>query len=181
MAYGSSLAAKFIDACRRDVVQIDYSEFENIDIENPLEAINLPGGKASDTDHILKVVSGDKLVEMYILPKALECWPSFYATNQRNAADKLLFFHRVSGTHKIRFDATVQFLREEDQVVCTGLAGVGKSTELNAYLMEFLRHIGDEGWPPEVWYRYNTTLLKYAVENGVPRVQKLSGVSVRID
>jgi hypothetical protein len=37
--------------------------------------------------------------------------------------------------------------------------------------MEFLSNIGKEGWPKEVWYRYDDTLLRYSLVNGMPHVQ----------
>ena len=48
----------------------------------------------------------------------------------------------------------------------TGVAGIGKSAELNAYLMEFLSNIGKSGWPREVWYRVDSKLFKFYLFNG---------------
>ena len=47
--------------------------------------------------------------------------------------------------------------------------------------MTFLRHVGEDGWPPEVWYRYNKSLLKLKLDkDGVPIVEVLSLVSDRV-
>ena len=85
---------------------------------------------------------------------------------QETASDTNLFFQRVNQTHALRFAATIDLLRKGDKVVSTGLSGVGKSTELNAYLMVFLSNIGKEGWPKEVWYRYEFKMLIFSLVNG---------------
>jgi hypothetical protein len=43
------------------------------------------------------------------------------------------------------------------------LSGIGKSSEVNGLLLEFLPHLGEEGWPKEVWYRYDDKMLKYSI------------------
>ena len=96
---------------------------------------------------------------MCSLPKAIPGWPTFNASKRRKAADQNLFFQLVSSSHRLRFEATLDLLRKGDSVVSTGVAGIGKSTEINAYLMEFIANIGKEGWPKEVWYRYNHTYI----------------------
>ena len=114
--------------------------------------------------NITEVLSLDDRVKLFILPSGVPEWPSFYASKQSDAADKHLFFHRVSSSHALRFNATVELLKKGKRVVSTGLAGIGKSTELNAYFMAFLPHIGEEGWPPEVWYRFNSKLLIFKLD-----------------
>ena len=112
---------------------------------------------------------------MYALPVHMN-WPTFYASKQTKATDKHLFFQQMSSTHSKRFNAIVDHLRNGKKVVSTGLAGIGKSTELNAYLMKFLANIGNPNWPPEVWYRFDSNLLQFYLNGDEPKVKYLRKV-----
>ena len=101
------IATNFFKACR-NVIEVKLIDNKDAGIRNENEL----KVKRRTSDNILKVVSPDKLVEMYVLPKALKFWPSFYAKKQLKTKDKFLFFHRVSGTHKLRFDAVVKLLKD---------------------------------------------------------------------
>lgn len=140
-------ALLFFEACRRPLQSITESNFHEMARRFP--------------DNILQMKSSDQLLDMYILPANIPMWPSFYCSKQERADDRNIFFHRVSSTHSLRFHATIDLLRSGEKVVATGVAGIGKSTELNAYMMTFLANIGTDGWPTEVWYRFETTLLKF--------------------
>jgi ABC-type transport system involved in cytochrome bd biosynthesis fused ATPase/permease subunit len=83
-----------------------------------------------------------KNVNTFILPESVIKWPTFSVMKQLEVKNNKLFFHRSSPPNMKRFNATVDHLRSGERVVSTGLAGIGKSTEFNAYLMEFLSHIG---------------------------------------
>ena len=148
----AEMCQQFFDACRLPRITRTEDNFENIDTDHP--------------SNIIEVKSEDGRVALFILPKVISKWPSFYASKQKEASDKNLFFHCISGTHALRFNATVDLLRRGKQVVSTGVAGIGKSAELNAYLMEFLSNIGKSGWPREVWYRVDSKLFKFYLFNG---------------
>jgi hypothetical protein len=155
----------FFNACRLPIIRSKELEFNNISQNHP--------------KNIIEVSSEDKLVKMYVLPKSIDKWPSFYCGKQYNAANKHLFFHRVSDTHRLRFEAIVNLLRNGEQMVSTGVSGIGKSAELNAYLMVLLKHMGEEGWPKEVWYRFNVGLLQYKLSDGVPTVTVLEDIGLK--
>lgn len=121
-------------------------------------------------DRILELRDPNKHLNMYILPASSKRWPSFYPTKQAEVTDRNVFFHRVSQTHTLRFNATVDLLRAGKRVVATGVEGIGKSAELNAYLMLFLANVGKEGWPTEVWYRFEEILLKFCLIRNKPTV-----------
>jgi hypothetical protein len=128
-------------------------------------------------NHIIKVISDDKLIHMYALPEG-KSWPTFLATKQRRAKDTNIFLHRFSTTHELRFHETVKLLRKDEIIVNTGLAGIGKSIEFNAYLMKFLNNIGNEGWPNKVWYRYDNKLLKFSLVNGQTNVEVVKDATI---
>jgi hypothetical protein len=141
---------------------------------------NFAADKISFPDRILKLRSSDERIDMFALPTRLNGWPTFYASKQRRATDKHLFFQQISSTHSKRFNAIVDHLRNDEIVVSTGLAGIGKSSELNAYLMKFLANIGDSKWPPEVWYRFDDILLQFCLTNGEPEVTYVDDVSLNV-
>ena len=62
--------------------------------------------------NIVEIISEDKRVKMYSLPKAIPGWPTFNASKQRKAADQNLFFQLVSSSHRLRFEATLDLLRK---------------------------------------------------------------------
>jgi ABC-type transport system involved in cytochrome bd biosynthesis fused ATPase/permease subunit len=113
--------------------------------------------------HISKIVSEDTRLEAYILPTSISRWPSFRATKQYKAACCEIYFKRVADSNGPRFDETVRLLKGREKVVSVGLSGIGKSTEVNGLLMQFLFHIGKPGWPGEVWYRCNDEMLKFSL------------------
>jgi len=44
-----------------------------------------------------------------------------------------------------------------------GIAGTGKSTDLNYILMELLRHLDEDGWPSKVGLRLNEKLYEFSL------------------
>lgn len=165
---GPSTALTFMEFCRRPKCEIPFDQAAASTV-------------ASDQyrKNITQVDSVDQRVKMFVLPNGLK-WPSFYASKQKKATAKHLFFQRVSQTHKLRFDATVDLLRRGEQIVSTGVAGIGKSAELNAFLMEFLKHVGEPGWPPEVWYRFDDVMMKFSLKKGVPSVDIIHDASLKM-
>jgi hypothetical protein len=115
---------------------------------------------------ISKIVINENRVEAYILPKNIPSWPSFQATKQENACCSEIYFKRFADSNLPRFNKNVELLRKRDKVISTGFAGIGKSMEVNGLLMEFLSHIGEEGWPKEVWYRYDLRMIQFYLKSG---------------
>jgi hypothetical protein len=103
---------------------------------------------------ISKIVLNDR-IEAYILPENITCWPSFLCSKQRSEGCPEFYFKRTTFSNLPRFEETVRLLRIKKQVISTGLSGIGKSAEVNGLLMEFLFHMGEDGWPKEAWYRYD--------------------------
>jgi hypothetical protein len=97
---------------------------------------------------------------------------------QETAGSSELYFKRVADSNGPRFNETVRLLLEGEQIVSTGLSGIGKSTEVNGLLMVFLGHLGEVGWPKEVWYRVNLIMFKFLLVDGVPTVSKSQGATL---
>ena len=131
------LALMFFQACRRPYQLVTEMDLEEKSRQFP--------------DNILELRSSHAQLSMFVLPAMISKWPSFYASKQEEVSNMHLFFHRVSQTHRLRFNVIVDLLRQGKKVVSTGVSGIGKSIELNAYLMTFLANIGQEGWPKEIW------------------------------
>lgn len=149
-------ALKFFKSCRLPIQVTTAEEFEVVKSQFPKS--------------ILRISTVDARVDMYILPTHISMWPTFYASSRRKTADKHLFFHRVGSNNRLRFDICINELKDGVCVACTGITGIGKSTEYNAYLMTLLANIGNDGWPKEVWYRFDVTVLKFSLYKGIPRV-----------
>ncbi len=137
---------------------------------NPIEVMSPALYLRHDT-RISKVVLEGGRVEAYILPKTISYWPSFFAGKQKFELCREIYFNRIADSNKYRLDETIRLLRQRMDVVSIGLPGIGKSTEINKLLMEFLSHLGDEGWPMEVWYRYDYTMFQYYLNAGEPDVR----------
>ena len=128
---------------------------------------------------ISKISCDGGRIEAYLLPKNISKWPSFYATKQESEKCSHIFFKRIADSHGYRFDETIRLLRDKKDVISTGLSGIGKSTEINGFLMKFLSHIGEKGWPKEVWYRYDNVMVKYSLSIfGFPQVHKVDASTV---
>lgn len=154
----------FFEACQRPQVVANESNVREMTSLYP--------------DRIVELQNSDVHLNMYLLPANISEWPSFYSSKQEEATNRNLFFHRVSQTHSLRFNATVDLLRAGKKVVATGVAGIGKSTELNAYLMVFLANVGKEGWPSEIWYRFDKKLLKFSLCDNIPCVDEVEFVTL---
>jgi hypothetical protein len=119
---------------------------------------------------ITKVESTSKRVEAYILPKTVSRWPSFRVTKQISVSSPKLLFKRTGDSNSYRFNETVKLLCERRNVVSTGLAGVGKSTEVNSLLMAFLPNLGKDGWPKELWCRLDQKMIQFSLKEKARRV-----------
>ena len=127
----------------------------------------------------ITMVEGNERCICYILPSNIQRWPSFYAMKQRDAKSCQLYFKRINDTNLPRFDETIKLLNKGRQVVSTGLSGIGKSTEINGLLIEFLKNMGTNGWPKEIWYRFDFNMIKFSLNNGNPHVFIISNVTLK--
>jgi hypothetical protein len=144
-SYLLSTEELFFRACRSNIISASADNFER------------------HKSCISKVLSEDRRVEAYVLPTSIPEWPSFFSMKQDDATE--IYFKRVADTNGPRYMETINLLKQRMTVACTGLTGIGKSTEINGLLMDFLSHMGEKGWPGEVWYRYNTDMLKFSLSN----------------
>ena len=80
-------------------------------------------------------------VEAYVLPKTVKKWPTFVVSKQESAGCPEIYFKRIGDTNGPRYEETVKLLLKGRKVISTGLSGIGKGTEVNGFLMEFLRHM----------------------------------------
>ena len=125
-------------AVRKNWLKLDDNDISNI---------------SSVSSGIVEVKCSDN-VKAFILTDTSLRWPTFCDPIQIGSNDKNIFYQLTSKTHKIRFNETLNLLRNGHHVIGTGLSGIGKSSEMNAYLIRFMKNIGEDGWPPEVWYRF---------------------------
>jgi len=156
----STVAMEFFKACLETSIHVSESEQSIV----------------RDTAKMTIVEGND--ITAYILPSSVEMFPSFFSNKQRGASCKHLYMQQTSATHTRRFNDIVRELRGGKRIVGTGLSGIGKSMEMNLYLMEFLKNINSEGWPEQVWYRYDSYMLKFSILNGKPIVCEASARSL---
>ena len=117
----------------------------------------------------IKNQMGESILNAYILPNNQK-WPSFYCGKQRRASCNSIYFQRVDTVNITRFNETVRLLKDDNYVITIGCSGIGKSTELNSLLMVFLKHIGEDGWPTSVMFRYDINIIHFKIENSQPVV-----------
>jgi hypothetical protein len=137
---------RFVDAVRKPWIEM---RLDDVDIHQ-----NQPNGDVIRWS----LLPGDR-VKAFILPKDLN-WPTFFANKQSLVSSPNIYFQRLADTHGHRQEATIKLLKQRRTVISIGLAGIGKSTELNSFLMEFVSNIGKEGWPQNIFYRVDSYLYK---------------------
>eukprot|EP01036_Dinobryon_divergens_P024381 gene24382-32827_t len=145
-AYDINFKSSINQYLRRDFDKDSTMLFFRVYILQDYNACRLPRQKAT--------------IETFSEIARLPRWPSFYASKQRLATNPNLFFHRVSSSHSLRFKATINLLRSNQQ---------------------FLANIGTVGWPKEVWYRYDKILLMFRLsDQGEPIVVEENFVSLDV-
>jgi hypothetical protein len=123
---------------------------------------------------ISRIALNNSRIETFILPNNISQWPSFVADKQKIELCPEIYFKRIADSNLPRFNATVELLKNGKDVVSTGLSGIGKSTEVNGLLMEFLANVGKVDWPMEVWYRCDGVMTIFSLESGVPCVREVA-------
>ena len=112
------------------------------------------------------------------MPKSVKYWPTFAGSKQDNARLTDVYFERYCGVNKTRIDDIIDNLRDTkdvSQIVGIGLPGIAKSTEINTYLMTFLKNMSiantNSKWPNHVWYRCGRNMYQFSLNpNGLPEV-----------
>ena len=56
-------------------------------------------------------------------------------------------------------------LRNRKSIAWLGTPGIGKSAGLNYVLMEFLQHLGEDGWPDTLLYRNPEEVFVFTMDD----------------
>ncbi len=111
-------------------------------------------------------VDHEDLIEACILPPSTNCaFPSTldYGKQSGIIAPNVIFRRRMP-IDEWRFNHSIECLKLRDecmQVAWIGHQGIGKSTEANFLMMEFLSHLGEEGWPNTILHRVAGIVYEY--------------------
>lgn len=104
-------------------------------------------------------------LEVCHFPRALGKFPSFLdSAKQYFAVSSDLIFRRIQQVDQMRFDGTIDALKKGYHAIWCGHPGIGKSTEANFVLLEFLLHLSDgedSEWRTKVAHRVNGRLFLY--------------------
>jgi hypothetical protein len=128
---------------------------------------------------ISRIALNNGRIETFILPNNISQWPSFVADKQKSELCPEIYFKRIADSNLPRFNATVELLKNGKDVVSTGLSGIGKSTEVNGLLMEFLSNVGKVDWPKEIWYRCDGRMTIFSLESGAPCARKVAAKTLK--
>lgn len=168
-------ATAFFEACREEIIVEDSTKIKKY-------------SEILQDNYQIKKVPLSSGINACVLPKSVEYWPTFEGANQLNAPLTNIYFERYCGVNKTRIDDIVENLRNTEhiaQIIGIGFPGACKSTEINTYLMIFLKNIGipryyvneridantNRKWPNHVWYRCGSKLYQFSLNyNGNPKV-----------
>lgn len=89
-------------------------------------------------------------------------WPTFLSVKQASIPAANIYFERVNKIDNSRREETIALSREGRLVVAIGVAGTGKSAELNSFLMKFISKMGETGWPKHVYFRFDKLLFNFS-------------------
>ena len=119
-----------------------------------------------------------------VLPKSVLKWPSFYDSKQRNAYACEVLCVRTDMMNSVRRKMIVDYTLLGYDSITMGPAGIGKSSESNFMLLDFLRNIDKEGYPRYVLYRIpDESVFEFSLDSGnkpvarrIPNSKSLSQV-----
>jgi hypothetical protein len=167
---------RFAQLCRKEPKVINLknaSEFHGLKVklaaegEECLVKVNI----------FLEEKAESPVLQAHVLPMQ---WTLFKVSKQRNAQCTSTYFHRVGQADELRFEATLAGLRKTpipEQIVWVGTPGIGKSSGLNFVLVELLRHLGENGWPPLVVVRIEKRLVWFRMDTveitSLPNIEDL--------
>ena len=81
------------------------------------------------------------------------------------------YFCRMTPVDIRRREVTLRLLRKErESPIWIGAEGIGKSADMNYILMELLTHIGEEGWPSIVAFRFDYKIAEFKFDISSSRV-----------
>jgi hypothetical protein len=135
----------------------------------------LPSILAHDRMTFANVTGEGETLEVCHYSRELGMFPSFFDSfKQCEVVGAELLFRRVRPVDQARFENTIAALKKGSTVVWCGHPGIGKSTEANFVLLEFLRHLADgedSEWPTKVAHRVGGQLYLYTWNAAARRVQ----------
>jgi len=113
----------------------------------------------------------ESMLACYLPPELGLQFPSMLDTSkQEDIVAPNILFRRVKDVDNLRFDQTIELLKERRHVAWIGHPGIGKSTEASCLLMEFIRRLGEPEWPAVVAHRVNKKLYIYS-KNGNGQIE----------
>lgn len=132
-----------------------------------LPACNLGDVKLADIRgrKFAKVVDGNESLLGCFIPSG-SVFPSMLdELKQGEAPGKNMVARRIQPHGEKRFNDTVRSLRDGVRTFWLGHSGVSKSTEANFVLMEFLEHLGEDGWPKSIIHRVFNKMYLYKTDS----------------
>ena len=107
-----------------------------------------------------------KNLEVWKLPEIEDgiVWPSFFYRQKQSAAISThLLYVRTDETSIVRRNNIMRILQEGRSTVVVGSAGCGKSSEMNAILVQLIQKmLASEGnWPKAVFFRYPRVMVSF--------------------
>jgi hypothetical protein len=145
-------AKKFFIACRAPILNKSAALLSTSNFRDELQIVKYK-------------ISQNSNIEAYMVPNSIRKWPSFLAPKQDDSANPHIFYHRVSKSQQIRFNAVIELLKKGRKVVSTGLSGIGKSSDMNYFLLYFLSQMKENSWPTMILYRIGKILFKFSLSN----------------
>lgn len=117
------------DACRRPILSKNVTSV---------------GEFTRDEERITKVAYGveEGSIEAYVLPSTVVQWPSFYNTVQKQAIATEVLCIRTDMMNNVRRQMIIENTLLGHDSITKGPFSIGKSSESNFMLLEFLRNIG---------------------------------------
>lgn len=140
------------DACRRPILSKNVTSI---------------GEFTRDEERITKVAYGaeEGSIEAYVLPSTVVKWPSFYNTVQKQAIATEVLCIRTDMMNNVRRQMIIENTLLGHDSITKGPFSIGKSSESNYLLLEFLRNIGQEGYPRNVLYRIpGSCVLEFSLD-----------------
>ena len=113
----------------------------------------------------VNVSEGDESLLGCFLPEG-NIFPSMLDSKQKEVTGNNMVVRRMQPVDDQRFADSIAHLKRGKNVFWLGLPGISKSTESNFLLMEFLEHMGQEGWPKFVTHRIKEILYEYSLGPG---------------
>jgi hypothetical protein len=100
-------------------------------------------------------------LEACLLPHS-KIFPSMLDLDKQSTAlAQNMVTKRIKEIDILRFNDTVDRLKNRESTAWIGHSGTSKSTEANFLLMEFLTHLGEEGWPRKLAHRIGRKIYEY--------------------